>query len=50
MHAANFVSAGVAAVGAVMALALLPAHPTFPADDTAELPGTASPATAPAHT
>ena len=29
-HAANYVAAGVAAAGAVMALALLPAHPTAP--------------------
>ena len=47
-HAANFVSAGVAAAGAVMALTLLPAHPAEPDDDAAEVPATAS-ATAPAH-
>jgi EmrB/QacA subfamily drug resistance transporter len=47
-HAANFVSAGVAAAGAVMALALLPAHPTVPGDEDAELPATA-PAAAAAH-
>jgi hypothetical protein len=32
-HAANFVSAGVAAAGAVMALVLLPAHPTSSGED-----------------
>ena len=33
-HAANYLAAGVAAAGAVMALALLPAHPTLsPADE-----------------
>jgi predicted MFS family arabinose efflux permease len=31
-HAANFVAAGVAAAGALMALALLPAHPTSDGD------------------
>jgi EmrB/QacA subfamily drug resistance transporter len=35
-HAANWVSAGVAAIGAVMALILLPAHPTPDADDATE--------------
>jgi predicted MFS family arabinose efflux permease len=48
-HAANFVSAGVAAAGAVMALALLPAHPAVPSGDDAELQATAAPATAAAH-
>ena len=33
-HTANYVAAGVAAAGAVMALALLPAHPTASSDDT----------------
>jgi EmrB/QacA subfamily drug resistance transporter len=33
-HAGDFVAAGVAAAGALMALALLPAHPTASADDT----------------
>ena len=33
-HTANYVSAGVAAAGALMALALLPAHPTASTDDT----------------
>jgi hypothetical protein len=45
VHAANFVSAGVAAGGAVMALALLPAHPAVTSDD-AEFRATAAPATA----
>jgi hypothetical protein len=45
-HAANFVSAGVAAAGAVIALALLPAQPTTSSDDTAEVPATGSPAPA----
>jgi EmrB/QacA subfamily drug resistance transporter len=36
-HAANYVAAGVAAAGAVMAVLLLPAHPTVIDDDTAEL-------------
>ncbi|MBV9049476.1 MAG: MFS transporter [Solirubrobacterales bacterium] len=47
-HAANFVSAGVAAAGALMALALLPAHPAVPSDD-AELRATAAPATVAVH-
>jgi hypothetical protein len=33
-HAGDFVAAGVAAAGALMALALLPAHPTVSADTT----------------
>jgi hypothetical protein len=45
-HAANFVSAGVAAAGAVTALALLPAQPAVRGDDTPELPAAAAPATA----
>jgi EmrB/QacA subfamily drug resistance transporter len=48
-HAANFVSAGVAAGGAVMALALLPAHPTTSDDDTPEAPALGSTATAAAR-
>jgi EmrB/QacA subfamily drug resistance transporter len=48
-HAANFVSAGVAAAGAVIALALLPAQPTTSTDDTAEVPATGTPATAAAR-
>jgi len=35
-HAANFVSAGIAAAGAVMALALLPAQPTASGDRSSE--------------
>jgi EmrB/QacA subfamily drug resistance transporter len=34
-HVANYVSAGVAAAGAVMALALLPDHPAIAAEDAA---------------
>jgi EmrB/QacA subfamily drug resistance transporter len=45
-HAADYVSAGVAAVGAVIALALLPSQPTTSGDETPELPAFASPATA----
>jgi EmrB/QacA subfamily drug resistance transporter len=33
-HEGNYLAAGVAAAGAVMALALLPAHPTLSDDDT----------------
>jgi EmrB/QacA subfamily drug resistance transporter len=43
-HAANFVAAGVAAAGAVMALALLPARPTPDADAPTESQLSASPA------
>jgi len=46
---ANFVVAGVAAAGAVMALSLLPAHPTASNDDTAEVRALDSPATAAAR-
>jgi hypothetical protein len=46
--AANYVAAGVAAAGAVMALALLPAHPTVADEETPEAHGLSSPATAPA--
>src|SRR3954451_15722456 len=45
-HAANYVAAGVAAAGALMALLLLPAHPTVSADDATEPHGSASPAPA----
>jgi EmrB/QacA subfamily drug resistance transporter len=45
-HAANYVAAGVAAAGAVMALSLLPAHPTVSTDDTAEVRALGSPTTA----
>jgi hypothetical protein len=48
-HAANYVAAGVAAAGALMALSLLPAHPTLNNDDTAKVPGRGSPATAAAR-
>ena len=44
-HAANFVAAGVAAAGAIMALALLPAQPTARSDDSAEAPSLGSAAT-----
>jgi EmrB/QacA subfamily drug resistance transporter len=47
-HTANFVSAGIAAVGAVMALALLPAHPTTDRDEASETQPTGSLAPAPA--
>jgi hypothetical protein len=36
LHAADWVAAGAAAAGAVMALLLLPAHPTIRPDDTPE--------------
>jgi len=45
---ANYVTASVAAAGAVMALALLPAHPIAEPVDTEPRQGFASPATAPA--
>jgi DHA2 family multidrug resistance protein-like MFS transporter len=48
-HAANFVSAGIAAAGAVMALALLPAHPTVSSGDASDQGPVGSPATAVAH-
>jgi hypothetical protein len=37
-HAANYLAAGVAAVGAVIALTLLPAQPTAEGDDAGEAP------------
>jgi predicted MFS family arabinose efflux permease len=43
---ANYVAAGVAIAGAVMALALLPAHPSVPPEDAADLRGLGSPAAA----
>jgi EmrB/QacA subfamily drug resistance transporter len=49
-HAANYLTAGVAAAGAVMALLLLPAHPTVSSDDAAEVRAPGSLATAPART
>jgi EmrB/QacA subfamily drug resistance transporter len=42
-RAADYVAAGVAAAGALMALALLPAQPTTSADEMAELAGVAAP-------
>jgi hypothetical protein len=48
-HAANFVSAGVAAAGAVIALALLPAQPSVSDEDTAQAQPPSSPATATAQ-
>jgi hypothetical protein len=46
--AANYLAAGIAAVGALIALAFLPAHPTPDADDAPERQSLGSPATAPA--
>ena len=48
-HAANYVAAGVAAAGAVMALALLPAHPTLTTDEAREAQALGAPATAAAR-
>ncbi len=48
-HAANYLAAGVAAAGAVMALSLLPAHPTASTDDAAEVRALGSPSTAAAR-
>jgi EmrB/QacA subfamily drug resistance transporter len=48
-HIANYVAAGVAAAGALMALALLPAQPTVSIDDAPETQALGSPATVPAH-
>jgi len=48
-QAANYVAAGIAAVGAVMTLALLPAQPTTSRDETPEVPALDTPATAAAH-
>ncbi len=45
-HAGNYVSAGVAVAGALLALAFLPAHPAAPSDDTQELATYGLPATA----
>jgi predicted MFS family arabinose efflux permease len=45
-HAANYVSAGVAAAGAVMALTLLPAQPTVSTDDASDTHALGEPATA----
>ena len=46
---ANVLAAGVAGAGALMALALLPAQPPAPAEDTAEASALASPAPAAAR-
>jgi EmrB/QacA subfamily drug resistance transporter len=48
-HAGNWVAAGVAAAGGVMALALLPAHPTVSSDDVPETQALGSPAAAAAR-
>jgi EmrB/QacA subfamily drug resistance transporter len=48
-HAANYLAAGVAAAGAVMALSLLPAQPTVSNDDTAGVRSLGAPATAAAR-
>ncbi len=48
-HAANYVCAGVAVGGMLLAVAFLPAHPAAPSDDTQELPGHGSPAIATQH-
>jgi hypothetical protein len=48
-HTANYVAAGVAAAGAVMALALLPAQPTAGTDDVPQTQPLGSPATAAAR-
>jgi EmrB/QacA subfamily drug resistance transporter len=45
-HAANYLAAGVAAAGALMALALLPAHPTSSGEETPEPQGLGSPVAA----
>ena len=47
--AANYLAAGVAAAGAVMALMLLPAHPNTAADEAPRLPAIGSPATSTAR-
>ena len=44
-HAANWVAAGVAASGAVMALVLLPAHPTASSDGAGQTQAIGSPTT-----
>jgi EmrB/QacA subfamily drug resistance transporter len=45
---ANYVSAGVAAAGALMALALLPAHPSAGREEDGEAPASGTPAAVPA--
>jgi EmrB/QacA subfamily drug resistance transporter len=47
--AANHLAAGIAAAGGVMALALLPAHPTTSSNGAPEVRAPGSPATAAAH-
>jgi EmrB/QacA subfamily drug resistance transporter len=49
MSAANYLAAGVAAAGAVMALVLLPAHPNAGADEAPRLQAVGSPATSTAQ-
>jgi hypothetical protein len=49
-NVANYLAAGVAAAGAVMALALLPAHPTTSDDDATGVRALGSPAAATART
>ena len=46
---ANYLAAGVAAAGALMALAFLPAQPTTSGEDTPEVRALGSPATAAAR-
>jgi EmrB/QacA subfamily drug resistance transporter len=48
-HVANYVAAGVAATGGVMALALLPDHPIVRRDDSAEASDRVTPGAATAH-
>ncbi len=48
-HTANYLAAGIATAGAVIALALLPAHPTTNHDDTPALPTLSTPAAAAPH-
>jgi hypothetical protein len=45
-HTANYLSAGVAAAGAVMALALLPSHPSTSDEGSPEVGALDSPAAA----
>ncbi len=47
-HVANYLTAGVAAAGALLALALLPAYPSAGREESAEAPTPGTPATAPA--
>jgi EmrB/QacA subfamily drug resistance transporter len=48
-HVANYLAAGIAAAGTVMALALLPAHPTVSSGSTPDVRALGSPATAAAR-